>query len=126
MKALQVIEAAFRGSLEEQDDTIVWLTHSMHGAGASLSVLLRGNAAAYVVTGQDAAGLRFGKWTQTHPPRIDREVEKLIEKGIPVYVVREDLEKRGLDALPLIEGFTLVPRKDIARLFEEHDQIWHW
>ncbi|MGK2741184.1 hypothetical protein ACSHT0_09820 [Tepidicaulis sp. LMO-SS28] len=126
MKALQVIEAAFRGSLEEQDDTIVWLTHSMHGAGASLSVLLRGAASAYAVPGQDARGLRFGSWTQTHPPRIDREIEKLVEKGIPVYAVREDLERRGFLKRQLIEGITVIPQHEIARLFGEHDQIWHW
>ena len=94
-KVLQVIETAYRGTLEEQDDTVLWLTHAMRGAGLHTDVLLRGNATNYPVKAQDASGLEFGGRKQTQPPRIADDVAKLIERGANVYVVTEDLDRRG-------------------------------
>lgn len=126
MKVLQVIETAYRATIEEQDDTIVWITHAMKGAGADLGVLLRGNAVAYAVTGQDASGLAFGNWKQTQPPRIDHEIASLIGKGVAVHAVAEDLSERGLAKAKLVEGVSVVARDGIAKLFGAHDQVWHW
>jgi sulfur transfer complex TusBCD TusB component (DsrH family) len=126
MKVLQVIEAAYRATLEEQDDTIVWITHAMKGAGGDLNVLLRGNAVNYAVQGQDASGLSFGTWEQTQPPTIDADIAGLVGKGGAVYVVEEDVSERGLGNSVLVEGIQRVPRSGIPALMEEHDQIWHW
>lgn len=126
MKALQIIETAYRGTLEEQDDTIIWLTHSMRDAGAELSVLLTGNAVNYAVKGQDASGLSFGAWKQTNPPRIEVELEKLIGKGVPVYAVRDDIDRRGLGNVAKVAGVQLVARNALAALLEAHDLVWHW
>ncbi|GIW41187.1 MAG: hypothetical protein KatS3mg076_1764 [Candidatus Binatia bacterium] len=126
MKALQIVETAYRATLEEQDDTVLWLTHSMKGAGADLAVLLRGNAVNYVVRGQDASGLRFGQEAQTRPPRIPDDVASLLAKGVPVFVVREDFEERGLDEKDAIEGVQFVARRELPELFERFDRVWHW
>jgi hypothetical protein len=74
MKSLNIIECAYRATIEEQDDTIVWLTHAMQSAGGDLAVLLRGNAVNYAVRGQNAAGLAFGAWRQTQPPRLAADI----------------------------------------------------
>lgn len=47
MKALQIVEAAYRATIEELDDTIVWLTHAMNDAGGNLDLLLRADAVNY-------------------------------------------------------------------------------
>src|SRR6266478_671739 len=104
MKVLNIIESAYRATIEEQDDTIVWLTRALKAAGADLSVLLRGNAVNYAVRGQNAAGLAFGGWCQTQPPRIADDIGSLTTKGVAVYVLTEDLAQRGLEAGDLVTG----------------------
>ena len=125
-KILSVVERAYHGTLEEQDDTVLWITHMLKNAGADTACLLRGNATNYAVAGQDASGLRFGSAAMSVPPEIDRDVQALVEKGVPVYVVREDLQRRGLQLSELVPGISLVSQGELARLFDEHDQIWHW
>lgn len=125
-KILSVVERAYHGTLEEQDDTALWFTHMIKNAGGEMSALLRSNATNYAVRGQDASGLRFGHAALSVPPTLDKDVEELIKKGVPVYVVREDLDDRGIRIADLVPGVEAISRQDLARLFDEHDQIWHW
>ena len=126
MQALQIIEAAYRGTLEEQDDTIVWITHAMKGAGADLNVLLRGNAVNYAVKTQQVDGLKFGDREQKHGPDIAGDVAGLIGKGIDVYIVGDDLDERGIGQSELIDGLKSISRSDVPGLFDAHDMIWNW
>jgi len=126
MKVLQVIDSAYRCTIEEQDDPVVWITHAMKGAGANLGLLLRGNAVNYAVRGQDASGLAFGGRKQTQPPRLEEDLKKLTQKGVQVYLVKEDAAERGIEPGDLVEGIESIPRAGVARLFDEFDQIWHW
>jgi len=125
-RILQVVENAFRATLEEQDDTVVWLTHAMRGAGGELGVLLRGNAVNTAVRGQDASGLAFGDRVQRHRTDLADDIAKLLGKGVRVSVVAEDLAERGLGAEDLIAGLELIPRNALPDLFEKFDQVWHW
>ena len=120
MKALQVIESAYRCTVEEQDDPVVWITHAMKGAGADLDVLLRGNSVNYAVKGQDASGLSFGDLPQTHPPQIERDIRQLTEKGVSVYVVKDDAADRGIEEAHFIDGIQSVGRPQIAELFSRY------
>ncbi len=125
-KILQVIESAYRCTIEEQDDPVVWITHAMKGAGGDLAVLLRGNAVNYAVKGQQASGLAFGGRKQTHPPRLDDDVAKLVGKGIDVFVVWEDAAERGLEKSDLVEGVKPTARASLPKLVDGYDQVWHW
>ena len=126
MKALNIIETGYRATLEEQDDTIVWLTHAMKGAGADLAVLLRGNAVNYGVKSQDASGLAFGSEVQTQPPRLDEDLAKLIAKGVEVHIIEEDVAERGLERGELIDGLKPISRCEVAKLVTQFDHVWHW
>ena len=125
-KILQIVESAYRGTIEEQDDTILWLTQAMKGAGGDLDLVLRGNAVNYAIKGQDASGLQFGEWKQTQPPRIAEDVARLTEKGIGVFVVEEDLRRLGIEKGDLVSGPKTISRSEVPKLFAKYDQIWHW
>jgi len=126
MKVLSIVETAYRATLEEQDDTILWLNHVLKNAGADISLLLCGSAVNYAVRGQDATGLAFGARRQAHPPALDKDLEKMIGASVAVYAVSEDMRDRGLSQEDVIGGLTLLTRADVPALFDRFEQVWHW
>ena len=126
MKVLQIVEAAYHATLEEQDDPIIWISHAMKGAGGDLDVLLVGNAVNYAVAAQDATGLSFGDWQQSQPPDLAGDIGGLTAKGIKVFVVQDDLDKRGLRDTVLVPGIETLLRGRLPALLSDYDQIWHW
>ncbi|ROU01683.1 hypothetical protein EB809_02025 [Marinobacter sp. R17] len=126
MKVLQVIDQAFRTTTEEQDDTILWLTQSMRGAGGDLRVLLSGHASYYVTQTRRQPALQVAGWQQTEPATLTRDLSGLIESGVPVYAVSEDLAERGLSKSPVYPGVEVISRRQLVDLYESVDQIWHW
>lgn len=125
-KILNIIESAYRGTLEEQDDTIVWITHALKGAGADIDVLLRGNAVSYAVKAQKGPSLRFGARQQKHGPDIAGEVQKLLEKGVKVRYVSEDASERGLEGGLLLDGVEPVSASSLPGLLDGYERVWHW
>ena len=125
-KILTVVERAYHGTLEEQDDTVLWMAAAIKGAGADMSVLLRGNAVNYGISGQDASGLVIGGVSLKVAPTIDKDVLELIGKGVSVYAVEEDLNARGIDKGRLVQGIQVVGEGQVAKLWDSHDSIWHW
>ncbi len=126
MKILQIIHTAYRATLEEQDDTVVWLTHAMANAGGEFDVLLSGNAVNYVIEGQQAEGLQIGDWRQTQPPRLTHDVAGLVDKGIDVFVDADDFDSLGLNHDARIAGTQAIGRHELGSLFEKYALIWRW
>ena len=126
MKTLSIVETAYRATLEEQDDTVVWIHGAMKAAGADLGLLLRGNAVNYLIEHQNASGLAFGDWEQTQPPRLAQDLAALIAKGVDVCYVAEDAAERGIASGELIAGARPVARDGLAALIASHDRVWHW
>ncbi|WP_461537664.1 hypothetical protein [Spongorhabdus nitratireducens] len=126
MKVLNIIETAYRATLEEQDDTILWLSQAMANAGANIDVLLQGNAVSYGVRSQDASGLNIGHFKQTQPPEIAADLQRMMDKDINVYIVQEDLTDRGIEPTELMDGLHLVHREQLAGTLDKYQQVWHW
>lgn len=126
MRVLQIITSAYRATMEEQDDTVVWLTQAMRGAGGELDLLLTGDSVNYAVAAQDAAGLSFGDWRQTQPPSLPRDIAALIAKKAEVYLLDEDCQELGLSGPDLIPGVLPIARGDLPELLDRYDQVWRW
>ena len=125
-KVLSIIGTAYRATIEEQDDTTLWLTHMVKSAGLDIAVLLRANAVNYAVRGQDASGLRFGKLEVLHPSALDADLAALLDHDVPVYYVAEDARTRGISPTTMIDGVQSVPAGDLTTMFEQYEQVWLW
>lgn len=126
VRILNIIETAYRATLEEQDDTVVWMSHALKGAGAELDVVLQGSAVNYAVITQDATGLKIGGLPQTQPPDLAGDVLDLMEKGCRVYVLSEDLSERGIEEDSTVEGISRISRGELAACLDNYQQVWQW
>ncbi len=126
MKVLSIVETAFRGTLEEQDDAALWVNGALQKGDIEIDILLRNNAVNYVVTGQNPTGVRIGDQTVEKPRILDEDLGLLKSQGSQIRVVREDLAERGIALDRIVSDFELIGRDQLASLVLHYDQVWHW
>ena len=126
MKVLTILSDGYRATLEEQDDTVLWISQALRRAGAQLDLLLRGSAANYVVEEQAVSPLTIGARTQRHAPDVHAQVCELAQSGARIFVVAADVERYGIAESRKLRAAEVVPVADMPRLLSSYDSVWHW
>ena len=123
-KLLNIVETAYRATLEEQDDTVLWLTARSERRRRP-PVLLRGNAVNYAVR-QDCPPLRHRRRAHQAPRAARTRTSPSSRQG------REGVRDGGGPRRPrhwrgAVRGrHPRLGRAELVDLMESHDQIWHW
>ena len=112
MRILNLVETAYRGTLEEQDDTVLWLSRALKNAGADLTVRAARQCRELRRRARACPPLAIGSAIIKHPARPNDDLAKLLAKGAKVYVIREDLAERGIgEDRCVAEAQPLAPRR---------------
>lgn len=91
MKVLSILSSGYRATLEEQDDTVLWISQALRRAGADVDLLLRNSSVNYVVENQRVAPLGIGGRTQQNAPDVGAQLRDLVGSGAALFVLKEDL-----------------------------------
>lgn len=126
MKLLNIVSSGYRATIEEQDDTVVWISHCLRNAGGEVDLLLQGAAANYPVREQAVTPIKLGARAQSQGPDVHAQVREFLGKGGAVYVVREDAEERGIEARRMLQDVELLARDALPDLLSRYDRVWHW
>jgi sulfur relay (sulfurtransferase) DsrF/TusC family protein len=125
-KYLSVIDGAYRASLEEQDDAGLWFTGAVVNSGLECDVILTGNAVNYAITTHSNSAMTMGGGVIPHPMNPMVDIERMKEKGVSLFMVKEDAEERGIRPDELMGGVEAISRDKLTHLIEQYDGIWHW
>jgi sulfur relay protein TusB/DsrH len=83
--------------------------------GMKTSVVMAEDGVYNAVAAQRAEAVKM-------PSNMDATKE-LYDFDVPVYVVKEDLEARGVPESALFEGLKVVPASSVKALVEEHSVV---
>ena len=124
-RILSILSHTEYGNLEDSD---IGLFASAFApvAGQQLALLLREDAVNYAVRGQDGTGIKVAGTPIQPGFLIETDLRSVNQSNIPVYVVREDVEERGIKPNELIDSVKLMSAKEVGKLVDQFDTIWNW
>ncbi|MFT4627714.1 MAG: hypothetical protein ACI8PZ_006401 [Myxococcota bacterium] len=124
---LCIVDQGYRATVEEQDDTAVWMAHMLQRCeGTRTTLVLRGSAVNYANPACMPIGVEFGEWSQAHPADLGRDLVQYSADGGRVFAIAEDVSARGLSATDLLECVDVVPASRLSALVAEHDNTSFW
>lgn len=124
---LCICDQGYRASVEEQDDTAVWLAHMLQRQeGTTTALLLRGSMVNYASATQKPTAVSFGSWSQAHPADLARDLQRFQSDGGRVFALADDLSNRGLSASDLIADVDVIGAHEVAGLVAEFDMVSFW
>jgi hypothetical protein len=124
---LNVVSSSYRATLEEQDDTVLWLTYTMKVNGAQPDVLLRGSCVNYGLNEVSAKKpLEIADWKQTNPPDMHTDLKRMHASGIQIFYLEEDAVALSLQKKELFDFMKPISKEELAKLFAVYDYVWQW
>lgn len=125
-KYLSVVDGAYRASMEEQDDAALWFTGAVKTGGLDCDILLTGNAVNYAVKNHKSGALDFGGGHVEHQMNPKTDLERMASNGVKLFLVKEDVDERGIEPGELMPGIEGISRSGLTELIDQYDGIWHW
>ena len=126
-KVLAIFEKPIYLSFEPNDPHLLHVGFGSVSSGVKVNVLLRGSAVNYAGENQHQAQAKLlGQplcEVETSPAKV---LELIAKSGGELYVVKEDLEKRGLAQGNIIPQAKLVSHADVASLVVANDATFVW
>lgn len=123
---LAIIERSFYGTIEKQYDENLWLAHVLKKMGDELSLLLRGNAVLYAISGSEPSPLHIGDISLHHLPDYYQSLQNLVAADVDVFIIADDCYRLNIKPADLYSAVKVVSEAYMACLLETFDNIWFW
>ncbi len=123
---LNIVSNSYRATLEEQDDTVIWLALTLKTNGAAADLILRGTSVNYGIANQSCKALNIASWKQKNPPDFVRDLRLVHERGMNIFYISEDAAQLGLERHELLEFLHPISLKDLPKIFAQYDYVWQW
>ena len=123
MRTLAVVERGYRGAVDKQFFTPLYLAVELHRQLGGLDLLLRGDAVTCAVTAPPPPPLRLGGTELTTLADPRRELATLQDLGVGVWVEEPDLAAHGIAADRLLPGVGVAAAGGFAVRWPEYRTV---